>query len=194
MKARKDVRSREGKITSSSNFERELKKLELLKRERKIGYLTGDKVALASEDPLYTTWDAENSMSLMRLEDGLLAEFLILKSAKSLLKFEGRKPPTHNVGKNLIAELLKVLLLVLLKVLPIKQLVFNEPWRRPRVWCDYCNQTAPHSRNLLENPWKTRKLAEQQARREKHRSNPKANATVMNQSHVLSARSRRITF
>lgn len=31
MKARKDVRSREGKITSSSNFERELKKLELLK-------------------------------------------------------------------------------------------------------------------------------------------------------------------
>ena len=42
-----------------------------LRGRGKIGYLTGDNVAPASEDPLYTTWDAENSMVMTWLMNSM---------------------------------------------------------------------------------------------------------------------------
>ena len=45
-----------------------------LRGRGKIGYLTGDKVAPASEDPLYTTWDAENSMVMTWLVNSMNEE------------------------------------------------------------------------------------------------------------------------
>ena len=46
---------------NGDNFLRWSQSVRMYLRERgKIGYLTGDKVAPASKDPLYTTWDIEN--------------------------------------------------------------------------------------------------------------------------------------
>ena len=45
-----------------------------LRGRGKIGYLTRDKVAPTSEDPLYTTWDAENSMVMTWLVNSMNEE------------------------------------------------------------------------------------------------------------------------
>ncbi|RVW69990.1 hypothetical protein CK203_052724 [Vitis vinifera] len=59
-----------------------------LRGRGKIGYLTGDKVALASEDPLYTTWDAENSMVMTWLMTSMNEEtdsnYMCYSTAKEL--------------------------------------------------------------------------------------------------------------
>ena len=59
-----------------------------LKGREKIGYLTGDKVAPASEDPLYTIWDAENSMVMTWLVNSMNEEigsdYMCYSTAKEL--------------------------------------------------------------------------------------------------------------
>ncbi|XP_073279534.1 uncharacterized protein [Primulina huaijiensis] len=41
---------------------------------RKDGYLTGDKKALSEDDPMYATWDAENSMVMTWLVNSMEEE------------------------------------------------------------------------------------------------------------------------
>ena len=54
----------------------------------KIGYLTGDKPAPTTEDPAYTTWDAENSMVMTWLvnsmEEEISSNYLCYSTAKEL--------------------------------------------------------------------------------------------------------------
>ena len=60
-----------------------------LRGRGKIGYLTGDKVAPALEDSLYTTWDVENSMVMTWLMNSMNEEigsnYMCYSTAKELL-------------------------------------------------------------------------------------------------------------
>ena len=74
---------------NGDNFLRWSQSVRMYLRGRgKIGYLTGDKVALASEDPLYTTWDAENSMVMTWLMTSMNEEtdsnYMCYSTAKEL--------------------------------------------------------------------------------------------------------------
>ena len=54
----------------------------------KIGYLTGEKKEPAPEDPLYPTWDAENSMVMTWLvnsmEEDISSNYMCYHTAKEL--------------------------------------------------------------------------------------------------------------
>ncbi|XP_059638929.1 uncharacterized protein LOC132281222 [Cornus florida] len=54
----------------------------------KIGYLTGDKKAPVSEDPMYVTWDAKNSMVMTWLvnsmDEDISSSYMCHSTAKEL--------------------------------------------------------------------------------------------------------------
>ena len=59
-----------------------------IRGQGKIGYVTGDKKAPAADDPLYATWDAENSVVMTWLvnsmDEDISANYMCYSTAKEL--------------------------------------------------------------------------------------------------------------
>ena len=59
-----------------------------IRGQGKIGYITGDKKVPANDDPLYATWDAENSMVMTWLvnsmEEDISSNYMCYPTAKEL--------------------------------------------------------------------------------------------------------------
>lgn len=59
-----------------------------IRGQGKIGYITGDKKVPANDDPLYATWDAENSMVMTWLvnsmEEDISSNYMCYPTIKEL--------------------------------------------------------------------------------------------------------------